>query len=82
MLIKTENVRAKTAQQCVQWTGGYAARFLAFFVALSVSRFDGESQPAHLPLTRAVRRQVQMQEQVQRQVLHHMKALGENGHGK
>ena len=38
----------------MQWTGGYAPRFQAFFLALSVSRFDGESHPAHLPLTRAV----------------------------
>jgi hypothetical protein len=34
--------------------GGYAPRFLAFFVALSFFRFDGESCPTHLPLTRAV----------------------------
>jgi hypothetical protein len=45
-----------SAQQGVQWTGGYAARFLAFFVALSFSRFDSESRPTHLPLTRAVGR--------------------------
>jgi hypothetical protein len=42
------------AQQGVQWTGGYAARFLSFFAALSFLRFDGESRPTHLPLTRAV----------------------------
>ena len=34
--------------------GGYAPRFLSFIVALSVSRFDGDSRPSHLPLTRAV----------------------------
>ena len=28
--------------------------FGAFFAALTFSRFDGESQPSHLPLTRAV----------------------------
>ncbi len=33
--------------QCVQWTGGYAALFLAFFLALGFSRFDDESQPTH-----------------------------------
>ena len=27
--------------------GGYAARFLSFFVALGFSRFDGESCPTH-----------------------------------
>ena len=31
-------------------------RFQAFFAALGFSRFDGESRPTHLPLTRAVRR--------------------------
>jgi hypothetical protein len=40
----------------VQWTGGYAPSFLSVFAALSFSRFDGESQPSHLPLTRAVGR--------------------------
>jgi hypothetical protein len=39
----------------VQWTGGYAARFLAFFLALGFFRFEGESQPSHLPLTLADR---------------------------
>ena len=34
-----------------------AAFFFAFFLALSFFRFDGESQPSHLPLTRAVRQQ-------------------------
>jgi hypothetical protein len=29
------------AQQGVQWTGGYAPRFQAFFTALSFLRFDG-----------------------------------------
>jgi hypothetical protein len=33
---------------------GYAPRFLSFFLALRFSRFDGESQPTHLPLTLAV----------------------------
>ena len=33
----------------VQWTGGYAPRFQAFFSALSFSRFDGESRLTHLP---------------------------------
>jgi hypothetical protein len=42
------------AEHSVQWTGGYAPRFLDVFVALSFSRFDGASRPAHLPLTRAV----------------------------
>jgi hypothetical protein len=41
----------------VQWTGGYAARFQAFFSALSFLRFDGESYPTHLPLTLAVGQQ-------------------------
>ena len=36
------------------WTGGYAPRFLAFFVAWSFFRFDSESRPTHLPLTQAV----------------------------
>ena len=40
----------------VQWTGGYAARFLSVFLALSSSRFDGEPRPTHLPLTLTVRR--------------------------
>jgi hypothetical protein len=40
----------------VQWTGGHAARFLSVFLALSYSRFDGESAPSHLPLTPAVMR--------------------------
>ena len=44
----------KASQQCVQWTGGYAPRFLSISVALSFYRFDGESQPTHLPLTQAV----------------------------
>jgi len=35
----------------VQWTGGYAPRFQAFFSALGFFRFDSESQPTHLPLT-------------------------------
>jgi hypothetical protein len=47
-------IPSNAAQQCVQWTGGYAARFLSFFVALSFFRFNGESQPSHLPLTPAV----------------------------
>jgi len=46
--------RETAAQQCVQWTGGYAPRFQAFFATLSFSRFEGESRPTHLPLTRAV----------------------------
>ena len=36
------------------WTGRYAARFLSVFVALSFLRFDVESRPIQLPLTRAV----------------------------
>ena len=38
----------------VQWTGGYAPRFQAFFSALGFFRFDSESQPTHLPLTLTV----------------------------
>jgi hypothetical protein len=38
----------------VQWTGGYAPRFQAFFSTLGFFRFDSESQPTHLPLTRVV----------------------------
>jgi hypothetical protein len=34
----------------------YAPRFQAFFAALVFSRFDGESQTAHLPLTHTVGR--------------------------
>ena len=34
--------------------GGWAARFLAFFVALSLSRFDRESTPSPTALTLAV----------------------------
>lgn len=45
----------------VQWTGGYAARFEAFFVALGFLRFSGESPPAHLPLTPAVAQLVQQE---------------------
>jgi hypothetical protein len=47
------------AQQCVQWAGGYAARFQAFFVAFGFLRFDGESHPTHLPLTLTVGRLAQ-----------------------
>ena len=35
--------KAESAQHSVQWTGGYAPRFLGFFLALGFSRFDGES---------------------------------------
>ena len=38
----------------VPWTGEYAPRFQAFFLALSFSRFDGESQPSRLTLTHTV----------------------------
>jgi len=48
--------KAESAQHSVQWTGGYAPRFQAFFSALGFFRFDSESQPTHLPLTRAVGR--------------------------
>ena len=34
--------------------GWDSARFLSIFLALGFSRFDGESQPTPLPLTRAV----------------------------
>jgi hypothetical protein len=44
------------AQQGVQWTGGYAPRFLAFFAALSFFRFNGESHPAHQQVTQTVGR--------------------------
>jgi hypothetical protein len=40
----------------VQWTGGYAPRFQAFFVALDFFRFDSESRPSHLRLTHSVGR--------------------------
>jgi len=40
----------------MQWTGGYAPRFLSFFLALSFFRFDGESQLSHLPLMQTVGR--------------------------
>jgi hypothetical protein len=46
--------KAESAQHSTQWTGGYAPRFQAFFSALGFFRFDSESQPTHLPLTRAV----------------------------
>jgi len=45
-------IPSNAAQQCVQWTGGYAARFLSFFVALSFFHFNGESQPAHQRVSR------------------------------
>jgi hypothetical protein len=47
--------KAESAQHSVQWTGGYAPRFQAFFSALGFFRFDSESQPTHLPLTQTVR---------------------------
>jgi hypothetical protein len=50
----TSLAQYKAAQQGVQWTGGYAARFLSVFVALSFSRLDDQSYPAHLPLTPTV----------------------------
>src|SRR6266508_4174676 len=37
------------------------AAFSDIFVALSFSRFDGESRPSHLPLTRAVSPQTSLQ---------------------
>ena len=40
----------------MQWAGGYAARYFGISVALSFSRFDGDSRPSHLPLTPAVER--------------------------
>jgi len=46
--------KAESAQHSVQWTGGYAPRFQAFFSALGFFRFDSESQPTHLPLTPTV----------------------------
>ena len=46
--------KAESAQHSVQWTGGYAPRFQAFFSALGFFRFDSESQPTHLPLTLTV----------------------------
>jgi hypothetical protein len=46
--------KAEIAQRSVQWIGGYAPRFQAFFSALGFFRFDSESQPTYLPLTRAV----------------------------
>ena len=54
--------KAESAQHSVQWTGGYAPRFQAFFSALGFFRFDGESHPTppdracrdHLPLTPTV----------------------------
>ena len=36
------------------------AAFLERFLALGFSRFDGESPPSHLPLTRAVGRTLMM----------------------
>ena len=57
--------KAESAQHSVQWTpgklrrgheGGYVPRFQAFFSALGFFRFDGESQPTHLPLTLTVGR--------------------------
>ena len=48
--------KAESVQHSVQWTGGYAPRFQAFFSALGFFRFDSESQPTHLPLTLTVRR--------------------------
>jgi hypothetical protein len=50
--------KQNATQQCVQWTGGYAARFSSFFAASGFPCFDGVSQPTHLPLTRAVSLQV------------------------
>ena len=44
----------KPVQPSVQRIGGYAARFSGIFVALSFSRFDAESQPAHQRVTQAV----------------------------
>jgi hypothetical protein len=52
--VQIQNHPTKPAQHRVQWTGGYVPHFQAFFVALSFLRFDSESCPTHLPLTRAV----------------------------
>lgn len=49
-------IKAHSAYQCMQWTGGYAPRFQAFFVALSFFRLGGESCPTYLPLTPTVGR--------------------------
>jgi hypothetical protein len=38
----------------VQWTGGYAARFLSIFLALSFSCSQTESTPVHNTLTLTV----------------------------
>jgi len=46
----------ENAQQCVHADSWIRTVKLAFFVALSFSRFDGESQPTHLPLRQAIRR--------------------------
>ena len=44
------------------------AAFFGIFLALSFFRFDGESQPTHLPLTQAVRRQLQQIASVRNEV--------------
>ena len=58
---RVDAVRKKLADRYRQLTQrapdlGYAPRFLSMFLALSFFRFGGEPRPAHLPLTRAVRR--------------------------
>jgi hypothetical protein len=45
--------KAESAQHSVQWTGGYAPRFQAFFSALGFFPVR-QRVSAHLPLTRAV----------------------------
>jgi len=53
--------KAESAQHSVQWTGGYAPRFQAFFSALGFFQFDSESPSTHLPLTQAVGRLSEIQ---------------------
>jgi hypothetical protein len=54
-MIQIQNQSPVCAQHCVQWTGGYAARFLGVFAALGFLRLDGESRPSHLYPAEGVR---------------------------
>ena len=47
------NTASRKTTGIMQWTGGYAPRFLAFCLALGLSRFDRESRPAHQRVTQA-----------------------------
>jgi len=80
--------KVESAQHSVQWTGGYAARFQRLFSALGFFRFDSESQPTHLPLTRAggqrliqKRKEITMPEPLVRALIAHVDSAFEGPNG-